>query len=205
MIRLTVAATMLAALVLPTVAAAKEPSQASISGPGFHKTLKIRGGGDFSASPLGRLTSDSGFFPSVVNQSPNPILAGRPAERLGPRYTIIWTVPSDTTSRVKQDVYPYASGGAVAYVRPGQPIFEGTTTGGWYRGGATLKQSLVALGLPSREQRQAAHETNYALVAGLAVLAALAVTGVAVLARRRQRGQRSPSTSSTELPAGSRT
>ena len=204
MIRLTVAAAVLAALVLPTVAAAKEPSQATITGPGFHKTLKLRGGGDFSSTPLGRLTSDSGFFPSVVNQSPDPMLADRPTARLGPRYTIVWTVPSDTTTRVKQDVYPYARGGAVAYVRPGQPIFEGTTTGGWYRGGATLKQSLVALGLPSHERRQA-HETNNALLVGLAGLAALAVAGVVVLARRRQRGQRSPSTSSTELPAGSRT
>jgi len=204
MIRLTAAAAVLAALVLPTVAGAKEPSQATITGPGLHKTLKINGGGDFSSTPLGRLTSDSGFFPSVVNQWPNPILAGRPSERLGPRYTIVWTVPSDTTTRVKQDVYPYASGGAVAYVRPGQPIFEGTTTGGWYRGGATLKQSLVALGLPSHERRQA-DKTNSALLAGLAVLAALAVAGVVVLAWRRQRGQRSPSTNSTELPAGSRT
>ena len=68
MIRLTVAAAVLAALAFPTLAAAKEPSQATISGPGFTKTLKMRGGGDFSSTPIGRLTNDAGFFPSVVGE-----------------------------------------------------------------------------------------------------------------------------------------
>jgi hypothetical protein len=205
MIRLTLAAAVLAALALPTLAAAKEPSQASISGPGFHKTLKMRDGGDFSSTPIGRLTTDAGFFPSVVGQSPDPMLARRPAGRLGPRYTIVWTVPADRTTRVKQDVYPYATGGAVTYTRPGQPIFDSTTTGGWYPGGTTLKYALTQLGLPAREQRASGGGTNLTRIGGLAVLGVLGAAGVVVLARRRQLGQRSPSTSSTELPAGSRT
>jgi hypothetical protein len=32
----------------------------------------------------------------------------------------------------------------------GQPVLDGTTKGGWYRANDTLRQSLVALGLPSR-------------------------------------------------------
>jgi hypothetical protein len=122
---------------------------------------------------------------------------------LGPRYTIVWTVPGPpgpATHRVRQDLYPYARGGAVTYTKPGQPIFEGTTKGGWYRN-AELKNTLVALGLPARAPSTSG--VSAALIGGLAAGAAL--LAAAALFWRRQRGQRSPSTSSTELPAGSRT
>jgi hypothetical protein len=185
MIRLSLALAVLAAAALPSVAAAKEPSQASISGPGLKKTLAMREGVEYTSTPIGRLTTDSGFFPSVVDQSPDPMLAGRPAGRLGPKYTIVWTVPADTTTRVKQDVYPYASGGAVAYTRPGQPIFDGVTTGGWFRGGAPLKQTLVRLGLPARE-RQASGGANLALIAGLGIPGALATAAAVAFGYRRR-------------------
>ncbi|MDX6507107.1 MAG: hypothetical protein QOG06_1751 [Gaiellaceae bacterium] len=206
MIRLTLAAAVLVALALPTLAAAKEPTQASISGPGFHKALSLPDGADFSSTPIGRLTTDSGFFPSAVGQSPDPMLHARPARPLGLRYRIVWTVPGGgPTRRVTQDVYPYAHGGALAYMRPGQRIYGATTTGGWYPGGLALKQALVQLGLPKAPRPSAG--TNYALVAGLGIPGVLVALGVAALfARRRaQRGERSPSTSSTELPAGQRT
>ena len=203
MIRLSLAVA-LAALLVPAVAAAKEPSQASISGPAFSKTLKIRDFDHFSGSKLAELTEESGFFPSAVGQSPNPMLAGRPSGKLGPRYTIVWTVPADTTTRVRQDLYPYARGGAVTYTKPGQPIFDTTTVGGWYRN-PLLKGTLVGLGLP--KQAPAADDsggTGYAVIFSLVAAGAIVAAGGIVL-WRRQRGQRSPSTSSTEFPAGSRT
>jgi hypothetical protein len=205
MIRLSLAVAVLAAVALPSVAAAKEPSQASISGPGLKKTLAMREGVEYTSTPIGRLTTDSGFFPSAMGQSPDPMLHAKPAGPLGPRYRIVWTVPADTTHRVTQDVYPYAHGGALAYTRPGQPIFDATTKGGWYRN-PELKRTLVSLGLPARAP-QASSGTNYGLVAGLGIPGALvALALAATFARRRaHRGQRSPSTSSTELPAGSRT
>jgi hypothetical protein len=199
--RYSLIAAALAALVLPGLAAAKEPTRASIAGPGFHKTLSMREGPGYSSSAIARLTEVSGFFPSAVGQSPDPMLHARPAGPLGPRYRIIWTVPAGATHVVTQDVYPYAPGGAVAYTRPGQPIFDSTTIGGWYRN-PELKRTLVSLGLPVRAPR-AASGMNYALVAGLAVFALVAASALMLV--RRQRGQRSPSTSSTELPAGSRT
>jgi hypothetical protein len=208
MTRLTIVAAALTALVLPSLAVAKEPSQAEISGPGFHKTIFMPrgGGGDngeaFSSSPIGHLTEASGFFPSAVGQSPDPMLHARPAGPLGPRYRIRWTVPADTTHVITQDVYPYAKGGAVAYTRPGQPIFDARTIGGWYRN-PELKRTLVSIGLPAQAPH-AGSGTNYALIAGLAA-AGLLLACAALLLVRRQRGQRSPSTSSTELPAGSRT
>lgn len=202
MIRLTVAA-LLAALVVPALASAKEPSQAAISGPGFSKTLVPTSGNQWGETPLALLTDVSGFFPSAVGQSPDPMLHHTPTA-LGPKYTIVWTVPGPpgpTTHRVLQELYPYARGGAVTYTRPGQPIFDGTTLGGWYRN-PELKNTLVALGLPKAAPRSSGG-TSWALLAGLAAGAGLAA--VALVAWRRQRGQRSPSTSSTELPAGSRT
>ena len=105
-----------AALLVPATAAAKEPSEASISGPGFSKTLKLQAAGDFSNTALGHLTFRSGFFPAAVGQIPDPMLSGRPAGKLGPRYTIVWTVPGGgNTHRIRQDIYPYARGGAVTH------------------------------------------------------------------------------------------
>jgi len=203
MIRLTLAAA-LAALVLPALASAKEPSKASISGPGFSKTLVPTSGTQWGETPLALLTDLSGFFPSSVGQSPDPMLHGRPRGSLGPRYTIVWTVPGPpgpATHRVRQDLYPYARGGALTYTKPGQPIFDMTTRGGWYRS-PELKNTLVALGLP-KVAPSSSGGANVALIAGLA--AGAAVLAASALLWWRHRGQRSPSTSSTELPAGSRT
>src|SRR5207244_11839795 len=47
----------------------------------------------FTSTALGRLTMATGFFPAAVGQSPDPMLPDRPAGSLGPRYTIVWTVP----------------------------------------------------------------------------------------------------------------
>jgi len=199
--RLSLIAAALAALLLPAVAAAKEPTRASISGPGFHKTLTMHEGPGYESTPLGRLTETSGFFPSVVGQSPDPMLHSRPAGPLGPRYRIRWTVPASTTHVLTQEIYPYAKGGAVAYTRPGQPIFDARTTGGWYRN-PELKRTLVSLGLPTRAPN-ASSGTNYGLIGGLTAVGLLSAAALVIV--RRQRGQRSPSTSSTELPAGSRT
>ncbi len=185
MIRLSLVVT-LAALVVPAVAAAKEPSQASISGPGFSKTLKMKNLDHFSGSKLAQLTEESGFFPSAVGQSPNPMLPGRPSGKLGPRYTIVWTVPAGTTHRVRQYLYPYAHGGAVTYTKPGQPIFDATTVGGWYRN-PLLKGTLVGLGLPAREPSASAGGTNFGLLAGIGIPGALALTAAALVVARRRR------------------
>src|SRR4029453_11606356 len=70
----------------------------------------------------------------------------------GPRYTITWTFPNGAggEDKVRQSVWPYAAGGPVTYIRPGQPVLDGTTKGGWYRSGDNLRQTLITLGLPDR-------------------------------------------------------
>lgn len=191
MIRLSLVAAVLAVLVVPAGAAAKEPSRASISGPGFSKTLKMQDLEHFSGTKLAELTDESGFFPSAVGQSPNPMLPGRPSGRLGPRYSIVWTVPGPpgkTVHEVRQDLYPYARGGAVTYTKPGQPIFDMKTKGGWYRN-PMLKDTLVGLGLSVRAPQTSSDSgTSLALLAGIGIPGVLAAVGVAVAMRRRRRG-----------------
>ena len=190
----------LAALTLPTAALAKGPSEGAISGPGFSKTVQVLNDGG-PGTPGGDLTQEAGFFPAAFGQSPDPMLHAKPSGSLGPRYTVVWTVPGNGGRPIRQVLYPYAVGGAVTYTRPGQPIFGMATRGGWYRD-PNLKQTLVGVGLPASAP-DTSGGTSWALIAGLAA-AGVAVSIVLAL-RRRQRGQRSPSTSSTELPAGSRT
>jgi hypothetical protein len=181
--RLVLTALVGAALLIPSTAAAKEPSEASIKGPGFSKTLKMNQ--VFSEqSPLGRLTMGSGFFPAAVGQQPDPMLPGRPSGKLGPKYTILWTVPiPGHTHRVRQDVYPYAQGGAITYMKPGQPIFEMQTRGGWYRAYG-LKQTLTGLGLPARAPQSSSGSS--ASLALIGIPSVLALAGIAFALRRRR-------------------
>ena len=122
----------LAALAVPAAALAKGPSEGSISGPAFSKTVKVLNDGG-GGSPGDNLTQASGFFPAAFGQSPDPMLPRKPAGRLGPVYTVTWTVPGNGTHRIRQELYPYAQGGAVSYTKAGQPIFGATARGGWYR------------------------------------------------------------------------
>lgn len=173
-----------AAALLAPAALAKGPSEASIMGPGLSKAITFKGMDDAS-----RLTENAGVFPAVFGQTPSPMLKGRPAGKLGPKYTIRYVVPggNSQTFHLSQDLYPYAVAGAVTYMRPGQPIFGARTTGGWYPAGAALKELLVRAGLPKSTPR-ASSGTNFALVAGIGIPGGLALAGAALLvARRRSR------------------
>jgi hypothetical protein len=138
-------------LALPTVAAAKGPTSASISGPGLERTLSIKGNGEGPGTALGNLSSASGFFPQMFGQSPDPTLASRPSGTLGPRYTATYVVPgpNNIQSRVVQYLYPYAKPVALSFMKPGQKFWDARKAhGGWYRA-ARLKAVLVRAGLPA--------------------------------------------------------
>jgi hypothetical protein len=176
------------ALLLPTAAAAKGPSEASITGGNLTKTIKIVGNGESDQTPLGQLTQEAGFFAAAFGQSPDPMLAHRPKGNLGPRLTIHYVVPGgdNQTFYIEQDVYPYAKGGAHTYMKPGQPIFGMATIGGWYRAYG-LKRTLVQLGLPASASRTASSTgSRLALLAGIGIPGALALTGAAVFFKRRK-------------------
>lgn len=139
-------------LALPTVAAAKGPTSASITGPGLERSLSIKGNGEGPGTALGTLASSSGFFPQMFGQSPDPTLASRPSGTLGPRYTATYVVPGPNSvqSRVVQYLYPYAKPVPLTFMTPGQKFWNGRKAhGGWYRASARLKAVLVRAGLPA--------------------------------------------------------
>jgi hypothetical protein len=146
---LTLGLVTVTALVLATAAAAKGPSAATISGPGLAAPLAIGGVGEGDTSTdLGVLVADGGFFPQVFSQVPSPLLLAQPAN-LGERYVVTYTMPGPTTATLSQDLYPYAEGGPVTYMRAGQTFWDTErTVGGWYRGTGRLKAMLMRVGLP---------------------------------------------------------
>ena len=185
--RLVLTASVAAALVVPATAAAKGPSEAKISGPGLSSTVTITGNGEGdTATDLGVLVQETGFFPQMYGQSPSPLLRAKPTG-LGPRYMVVYTVPGSTTSTVEQELYPYATDGPASYMRPHQR-FWGTqyTLGGWYRGTSTLEGMLVKAGLPQTAPAARAHTGTSR---GIAIAAAFGVVlaGAALAALRRRR------------------
>jgi hypothetical protein len=142
------------ALLLPVGAAAKGPSAATISGPGLAAPLAITGLGEGDASTdLGRLVTDGGFFAQTFGSSPSPLLRAQP-EDLGPRYDVTYTVPGPVDATLEQELYPYAAGRPVTYMRPGQAFWgDQRTVGGWYRGTPQLKAMLIHAGLPAAASR----------------------------------------------------
>jgi hypothetical protein len=179
------------ALVLAPAALAKGPSAATITGPGLASPLKVDGYGEGdSTTPLGALVSEAGFFAQVFGQSPSPLLRSRPAGVLGSRYVVTYEMPGPSSGgdRIRQDLYPYASGGVVSYMEPNQPFWGGQhTVGGWMRGTAGVRAKLVAAGLPRVDpgsppkRAWVGHGVEIAFGAGI-VLAG----GVLALLRRRR-------------------
>ena len=178
------------ALVLAPAAAAKGPSAATITGPGLASPLKIDGYGEGdSTTPLGILVTEAGFFPQVFGQSPSPLLRSKPPGTLGSVYVVTYELPGPATGtdRIRQDLYPYAAGGAVSHMEANQVFWGGQrTVGGWMRGTAGLRARLVADGLPSvdpgspAKRAWAGHGVEIAFGAGI-VLAG----GALALLRKR--------------------
>ena len=137
-----------AALALPATAFAKGPDEAKITGPGLDNAIVVSGPEE-DGSPMMTFADAAGFFPAVFGQQPDPMLPGRPKGDLGPRYTIEYNVPGPEGKdySISQDLYPYALPSAVTYMKAGQEIFDMTTVGGWWAD-ASLKDQLIALGLP---------------------------------------------------------
>lgn len=179
------------ALALPSVALAKGPSSASIDGPGTGGGVNISGGGESPGTPLGDLTQQSGLFPALFGQQPDPMLDRRPKANLGPKYTVEYTVPgpNNETFSIRQDVYPYAKPSPVTYTPAGQKIFDMKSRGGWFVATSELKDTLVTAGLP-KVAPSGSSSGSSGFSAGFVTLlmAALLLVGTtAILVRRRAR------------------
>jgi len=130
-------------LALPATALGKGPSRASIAGPGL-TTIRISGA-EGSATPFWSLVRAAGWFEAVWGPSHLPKTPSQ--GDLGPRYTITWTVPS--SSRLHQDVYPYAEHYPITYMPSGQKIWGTPVRGGWFVGGVKLSKALARVGVPA--------------------------------------------------------
>jgi hypothetical protein len=181
-----------AALALPATAFAKGPDEAKITGPGLDKAIVVSGPEE-DGSPMMTFADAAGFFPAVFGQQPDPMLPGRPKGDLGPRYTIEYNVPGPEGKdySISQDLYPYALPSAVTYMKAGQEIFDMTTVGGWWAD-ASLKDQLIALGLP--KTAAAAEEASPSSAGffstgrlGVLVLVLLVLGGATLVMRRRFR------------------
>jgi hypothetical protein len=179
------------ALVLPTAAPGKGASGASVNGPGAGGGITFGGdGGPPDSGALGALAEQSGVYPAIFGQEPNPMLSSRPKGDLGPKYTITWTVPgpNNETWKLHQDVYPYATPAPVTYMEPGQPVYTTETGGGWFQADARLKQTLVDAGLPSTASAAKSGSSEFpTALLSLLTVALLVGMATALVVRRRTR------------------
>ena len=198
---LTAGMSIAAAITLAAPALAKGPSQASITGPGLSRPVVVSGPGE-TQGRLGNLAMETGLFTAmfgtnvvVAYETPQQLRTPPRAAALGPRYTIVYTVPGVTPppghqfGQIRQYLYPLATGGAVTYTPPGQHGFGGAAlpVTGWLRATSRLDRTLHQLGIRPRAQAapQPGSGTATWLIALAAVLAAAALAGAALWVRRR--------------------
>jgi hypothetical protein len=151
-----------AMLVLAGPAFAKGPGEAPlgellIAGPGLPAPIHLKGhlafgpygegmtapdsdSEEFSAFVLGSglIPSDTGYF------------GGEPEGDLGPRYSVSANLFGPEAASVRQDLYPYATGGPVFFNPPGQKAFFGTRlASAWWYPPAEVTAILTSHGLPA--------------------------------------------------------
>ncbi|MFL6243416.1 MAG: hypothetical protein ACJ73V_10390 [Acidimicrobiia bacterium] len=144
-LRILVAGMLAAGVALiPTVAAAKGAKEMTVSGPGLAAPIRLANTGD-GMSP-NTIAEKSGLFDSTADRR----LAARPPGRLGPRYvaTYQWLVDVNRTTPLRQELYPFAAGGAVIRITRDQRVLDAPIARGWYRARPELTLLLVAAGVP---------------------------------------------------------
>jgi hypothetical protein len=140
-LRILVAAVLASGLALiSTTVSAKGLQEVTVSGPGLVSPIR------FSDNFANELARRSGFFRGTADG----VTAGPPAGALGPRYgaTYRWNFGQGEPTFLRQDLYPFAAPGPLAFTPRGQKPFEGRLKGGWSRAGPELTMLLVAAGVP---------------------------------------------------------
>jgi hypothetical protein len=211
---LAAALSIAAAITLATPALAKGPSQARITGPGLAHAIVVSGNGEpGQPGMLGTLALQTRLFSVMFGpNAPEPpqLRTPPPKASLGPRYTIIYTVPGEFPlpgkqfGQIRQDLYPRAVAGPVIYTpsrQPGGPV----PFSGWFRGSRHLSSTLAKLGIRLRSgtqqtalhtplpgavhpaaTREADPQTLPWLIGSAAAIAAAALTGAALWLRYRR-------------------
>lgn len=191
--RFLVAALLLTvAAVIPADAVGKGASEATITGPGLDEPIVLAGEGQAGGELLMEIAVESGFFPAVFEQTPDPMRDAPPAGELGPEYVVAYAMPGPNyeTDTVLQKLYPYARGGPVSYVEPGQRFWTTEETkGGWFFAGAALEDLLIAAGLPPTAPSvgSAPADSRWTVlgpIAALVAIGAVCALAAALAARR---------------------
>jgi len=206
-----------AAVMVAAPALAKGPSQARVTGPGLVHPIVVSGGGEpGQAGRLASLAEQTNLFTVLFGAggsvpAPTRLRTAPPKASLGPRYTLIYTVPGVTPQpsqqfgRIRQDLYPRAAGGPIIYTPPGQRGFgRPLLLSGWFRGSRQLSRTLAQLGVPPEPGKQGAQRTRTPavaqpapahrtgsralawLIASAAAIAAAALAGTALWLRHRK-------------------
>jgi hypothetical protein len=188
------------ALVLPAGAKGAAPQSANMSGPGLGTPMTF---GD-PASPGGTsadgnvvlLANETQLFPTLYE---GDLIGGAPpADKLGPRYTITWTLRRELhpgeTFQIRSNFYPYAEGGPVMHTFGGQKVRETggsfVLRSGWSAANPVIVDNLQAWGMPKEHQEVEATTTSSASTPlWLIPLGALVLIVAAVLGTRRRSGR----------------
>jgi hypothetical protein len=192
----TLVAVLLAAL-LPSLAVAKGPVEATLEGPGLAAPIEFGGWteADPWRAPIEPLATAAGFFPAAFGGDSGLLGSKPPTGDLGPRYTVTYGLggPEDGEERIVQAVYPYAQPHPVTYMAPDQP-FYGTmsTRGGWFVATSPLAPPLAYVlreaGLPRDPPTGGDPGTfPWTIAVGLAVLVTmLGLAALTLLLLRRR-------------------
>lgn len=148
----------LALLALQAPATAKGPDSATITGPGIGtKELTWRGHGQ----SLEALLQISRFWdgPDLAAWGVEP-----PAGDLGPRFELTYHVSGPEGSPIRQDLYPFATGGPVIHMAEGQAMYGMGMPYGWLATDDRLTRIVERLGGTDRTAEPrispAAHEAS---------------------------------------------
>jgi hypothetical protein len=199
---LTAAMSAAAVVTLAAPALAKGPTQARITGPGLAHPVVIAGGGEpGQLDRLAVLATQTGLYTAMFGAGgsvppPARLRTPPPAATLGPRYTIVYTIPGVTPQpgqqfgQIRQDLYPQATGGPVIYVPPGQHGFgQPLLVTGWLRGTHQLVRTLARLGVRPRPGARTGPVAGPSAAAWLLILAvavaAVVLAGAALLRHHR--------------------
>ena len=130
------------------VAGAQGPSGGELTGDGLAAPIGLSGGEGTGTGD--GLIMQTGFFAATFREVPDPMLDRAPGRRARPEaHDHVAPEPDAGFRRVTQDIYPYADGGPLTYMAPGQRFYTSEQTrGGWYRSSPALLTTLQQLGVP---------------------------------------------------------
>ena len=201
------------AMVAAGPARAKGATKAVITGPGLARPIVVADAGEPGQSgKLATLAEQSELFTVLFGGSvggPERTLGSSPRQvTLGRRYTVVYTVPGDDPKpgdkfgRIRQNLYPYATGGPLSYTPPAQHGFgQPLQASGWLRADPRLVRTLTRLGVPTRSTADPVRAITGSRLAGTGArasigpaiawaIAAIVAGGALMLGGRKHRVRR---------------